>query len=306
MENIVAIKKQVEFYFSDANLRLDTFLQTEMKKNEGWIDASILLTFNKLKHLQANTETIRSALEGSTIVDIKQDESKTYLKKIETDEYKKYINDKTVENRILYIKGFDSRITFEEINEYLSKYFEFVLLRMIRNKDKEFTGALFVELKNEEDVEKVLRMQIDVVENEEIIKKRKVEGKEAITNFLLIKKKVDFVTEKKKRKETEKVEDQKKVILSEFKGKFYKYEINKDSDIKTIKALVEGVAFVDKINSVLRYKNIMDYDTKEFEKEDLKIKVSKMNEKEAEEYGKNIKFGSLINKKDKKRSKKRD
>lgn len=295
MEAPNTIKKQIEFYFSDANLRVDTFLKNEIKKNDGWVDASVLLTFNKMKLLGADLDSVRASLKGSNIVELKEDENdlKLYIKKIETEAYTAYINDKNIDKRILFVKGFKEDATFEEIEEYLGKHFEFVLLRMVRNKEKAFVGAVFVELKNDEDVDSALKMEIPILESSEVVKKRKVEGKDGINNFLLIKRKTDYTKENKTKKEDEKKEEQKKIILDDFKGKFYKYECNKTSDVKNIKDAVEDAAFVDLKEQIIRFKKIMDFDEKEYEKDELKIKVRKLKEEEAEEYSKNIKFTTL-------------
>jgi hypothetical protein len=45
-----AIKKQVEFYFSDSNFRKDTFLKSAAEMDpEGYIPIAVLLTFNRMK-----------------------------------------------------------------------------------------------------------------------------------------------------------------------------------------------------------------------------------------------------------------
>ena len=62
-----AIKKQVEYYFSDANLKNDKFLRIEQSKNDGkWIDISCIATFNRMKTLNPSlkTEVIAKALDG--------------------------------------------------------------------------------------------------------------------------------------------------------------------------------------------------------------------------------------------------
>lgn len=62
-----AIKKQVEYYFSDGNLKNDKFLRMEQSKNDGkWIDLSCLATFNRMKTLNPSlsTDVIATALAG--------------------------------------------------------------------------------------------------------------------------------------------------------------------------------------------------------------------------------------------------
>ena len=74
-----AIKKQVEYYFSDANLASDKFLKVEMGKSEGkWIAISCIATFNRMKTLNPSlkTDVIASALDGSTVVELSEDKLK--------------------------------------------------------------------------------------------------------------------------------------------------------------------------------------------------------------------------------------
>ena len=49
---IVALKKQIEFYFSDSNLRNDKFLKSLISQHtKGYVDLHIFLNFNKIKNI---------------------------------------------------------------------------------------------------------------------------------------------------------------------------------------------------------------------------------------------------------------
>ena len=145
-----AVKKQIEFYFSDSNFRKDTFLRAAAESDpEGYIPLTVLLTFNKLKALTTDTEIILDAIKDSDIVAISEDRTK--IKRISdlptTDDSEK---------RTLYVKGYpisDADVTIESITETFSKYGKVLMVRMRKTKEKEFKGSCFIEFEKIEDVE---------------------------------------------------------------------------------------------------------------------------------------------------------
>jgi La domain len=63
-----AVRKQVEYYFSDENLRHDAFLQTQISANkDGWLPLEIILSFNKMKSLQVSPADVELALKDSPL-----------------------------------------------------------------------------------------------------------------------------------------------------------------------------------------------------------------------------------------------
>ena len=63
-----AVRKQMEFYFSDANFRKDTFLRAAAEADaDGYVPISTLLTFNKLKQLTIIPGEIVEAINGSQV-----------------------------------------------------------------------------------------------------------------------------------------------------------------------------------------------------------------------------------------------
>lgn len=73
---IKTIKRQMEYYFGNKNYESDAFLQTEVKKNPNrYISLDTILTFNKMKHLNASKSLIIESLKGSTICEVSPDQS---------------------------------------------------------------------------------------------------------------------------------------------------------------------------------------------------------------------------------------
>lgn len=70
-----SILKQMEFYFSDANLSKDRFLSKLLKENP-YVDLAVFTQFNKLSELNIDTNRIAKALQKSTILKVSEDGTK--------------------------------------------------------------------------------------------------------------------------------------------------------------------------------------------------------------------------------------
>merc|ERR1719235_1870252 len=57
------VRKQVEYYLSDENLRYDKFFHEKITADaEGWLEISLVLSCNKMKALKATKEDVVKAL----------------------------------------------------------------------------------------------------------------------------------------------------------------------------------------------------------------------------------------------------
>ncbi|XP_016056206.1 PREDICTED: la-related protein 7 isoform X2 [Miniopterus natalensis] len=64
------ITKQVDFWFGDANLHKDRFLREQIEKSrDGYVDISLLVSFNKMKKLTTDEKLIARALKSSAVVE---------------------------------------------------------------------------------------------------------------------------------------------------------------------------------------------------------------------------------------------
>ncbi|KMQ89259.1 la-related protein 7 [Lasius niger] len=70
-----SILKQMEFYFSDANLNKDRFLSELLKENP-YVDLDVFTQFNKLRELNVDTNRIAKALQKSTMLKVSEDGTK--------------------------------------------------------------------------------------------------------------------------------------------------------------------------------------------------------------------------------------
>ncbi|XP_071483462.1 la-related protein 7-like [Diadema antillarum] len=78
----VDICQQVEFYFSDANLRKDRYLMQEISKSEkGYVSLDVLANFNKMKSMTQDRKVIVAAIHQSSLLELSDDESSVRRKK---------------------------------------------------------------------------------------------------------------------------------------------------------------------------------------------------------------------------------
>ncbi|KAM8764689.1 la-related protein 7 isoform 1-T1 [Rhynchonycteris naso] len=68
---LAEITKQVDFWFGDANLHKDRFLREQIEKSrDGYVDISLLVSFNKMKKLTTDAKLIARALKSSAVVEL--------------------------------------------------------------------------------------------------------------------------------------------------------------------------------------------------------------------------------------------
>lgn len=73
-EQKAALRKQLEYYFSDSNFRRDRFLRGKVAEDaDGFVQLSVLLTFNRVKAVTESVETIAAALENSEELELSSD-----------------------------------------------------------------------------------------------------------------------------------------------------------------------------------------------------------------------------------------
>lgn len=316
MEKHNAIKKQLEFYFSDSNYKIDKFLKEQCTTNNG-IPIQTLLQFKRLKQLKATEEDIRNISKELEIIEVVEDK----IKKVETEEYKKYCEKDNIDECSVAILGFPLDYELDDVQKFLLQYMKPLLIRMRRNKNKEFTGNVIVELESEECAKKALEMEINAPISKNVIKddklekvsdktesdktgenknndekvddsnlkvkeqKRKLENDETKKYKMEIKKleiikKMDFFERKKKKEPNY----ENNILFKPFKGKCYSYKCDENLNIKEIKETIQDIAFVDVQNKILRFKKLQNYEKKTIDG----IEINKLGDKETIEYFKKL------------------
>lgn len=146
--------KQLEYYFSEANLRRDKFMNQKISENEdGWVELSVMLTFNRLKTITTESNVIVEALDKSPhgIVQVSEDKLKV---RRHPDNPLPEFNEarrKETQARTAYAKGFPLESTLSEIIDFFHSNFkqvEQVVMRKYFDREKSkkylFKGSVFV------------------------------------------------------------------------------------------------------------------------------------------------------------------
>lgn len=81
LENLA---RQLEYYFSEANLCKDTYLRTLRDLNDGYVPASILANFQKVQFICPGADSIQAIIQACDAVDENNHNNKKYTDKLHT------------------------------------------------------------------------------------------------------------------------------------------------------------------------------------------------------------------------------
>jgi len=149
-ENKAKLKEQLEFYFSDPNLRRDEFMVTEMEKSEEkWFPVATLLNFNRVKSLTENLEDVMEAVRKIDSLELNEDASKVRRKVPFVDNE----SSEDVQKRSIFASGFPVTYRLNHCRAPFEKLLgedKVVYLKMRKGTHNRFNGSVFIELKDEE------------------------------------------------------------------------------------------------------------------------------------------------------------
>ncbi|CAN9509522.1 unnamed protein product [Ophioblennius macclurei] len=148
------VKKQVEFWFGDVNLHKDRFLKTLVdESSDGYVDLSVLASFNRMKKLTTDTKLIARALKNSSVVEINLEGTKV-RRQLPVGETP---ND--VDTRTVYVELLPKDVTHSWIERVFTKCGNVVYVSIPRFKSSgESKGFAFVEFEKEEEALKAIEM----------------------------------------------------------------------------------------------------------------------------------------------------
>lgn len=168
------IIRQIEYYFSENNMRRDKFLISKVAETEdGWVDISVLLTFNRLKSITDDAKAIADAMDKATNGTVQLSEDRLKFRRHPDCPLPEFNETRRKEllARTAYAKGFplDTDLStlidffngFEKVEQVIKrKYFD-------REKTKEylFKGSVFVVFATKEQAEEFVNKP-DVTFNE--------------------------------------------------------------------------------------------------------------------------------------------
>ncbi|XP_066583937.1 la-related protein 7 isoform X2 [Prorops nasuta] len=133
-----AILKQMEFYFSDANLSKDRFL-SNLVKDDPNIDIEVFTRFNKIRELTTSTSRIAKALQASNMLSLSADGTKVC--RITPIKQKENVDECTV-----YVQGLPPDADHEWISSIFSCYGSIAYISIPKYKsNKKIKGFAFIE-----------------------------------------------------------------------------------------------------------------------------------------------------------------
>lgn len=162
-----AIRKQVEFYFSDSNLPQDAFLLGKVGGNENHpVEISLIRTFKRMRHFEP-LEAIVEALRTSKLLQLTDDDTKVQRKQplskpndegVNHDQLRVY-EDKAMP-RSVYVKGFGAEVpsTQFDIEAWFAQFGSTNAVRLRRADDKMFKGSVFAEFETEDQAKAFLEL----------------------------------------------------------------------------------------------------------------------------------------------------
>jgi len=151
----VAIRKQVEFYFSDSNLPKDKFLRESVRESENnSVELAKICDFKRMRHFQP-LEAVIEALRESTFVELTDNDTRVRRKELPADwddPNKITVFEDAAMPRSVYVKGFGEEVpsTQFDIEAFFAEYGPTKAVRLRRTNDKLFKGSVFVEFETEE------------------------------------------------------------------------------------------------------------------------------------------------------------
>ncbi|KAI5185867.1 lupus La protein [Nematocida homosporus] len=269
--------KQIEFYFSDANIVRDKFLLSLLQSNQGWAPLPIISKFKRVAAFNhTDSELAQLIEEQSTKLEISEDK----IRRKDPIPASYNPNLKSV-----LIKGFPTELTLTQVEEFLSPY-ESKVARITLRKDAQqlFKGSIFVELQTAEQVEEFLKLDLIYTYDTPVEETENEAGNSKKPKLATYPLSIHAVTEyfaqkgeEKKLIKAQKKEEARREIVSRFYGKIFKFSIaaadpasesteqgTLDEQLATIKtseikqALDGSAAFVDIPNKHLRLKNVQE------------------------------------------------
>lgn len=152
-----ALFKQLDFYFSDANLVNDKFIRHLLSVDLTGVDVKILLGFNKIKELLYDIDSVEAKIN---MIKLACEMSKNiYFSKNKIQRYKKFNLNSIDQNKIdectIYIENLPPTISHEVLNKVFSIW-KVNYISIPKYKTKESKGFAFVSFANKEDANEAM------------------------------------------------------------------------------------------------------------------------------------------------------
>lgn len=146
------IAKQVDFWFGDVNLHKDRFLREQIEKSrDGYVDISLLVSFNKMKKLTTDGKLIARAVKSSSVVELDLEGTRIRRRRPLGE------RPKDVDSRTVYVELLPKNVNHSWIERVFGKCGNVVYVSIPRYKSTgDPKGFAFVEFETKEQAEKAI------------------------------------------------------------------------------------------------------------------------------------------------------
>ncbi|NXG13759.1 LARP7 protein, partial [Grallaria varia] len=148
------IAKQVDFWFGDVNLHKDRFLREQIEKSrDGYVDISLLVSFNKMKKLTTDGKLIARAVKSSSVVELDLEGTRIRRRQPLGE------RPKDVDSRTVYVELLPKNVNHSWIERVFGKCGNVVYVSIPRYKSTgDPKGFAFVEFETKEQAEKAIEV----------------------------------------------------------------------------------------------------------------------------------------------------
>nr|XP_025038484.1 la-related protein 7 isoform X3 [Pelodiscus sinensis] len=146
------IAKQVDFWFGDVNLHKDKFLREQIEKSrDGYVDISLLVSFNKMKKLTTDGKLIARAVKSSSVVELDLEGTRIRRRQPLGEQ------PKDVDGRTVYVELLPKNVNHNWIERVFGKCGNVVYVSIPRYKSSgDPKGFAFVEFETREQADKAI------------------------------------------------------------------------------------------------------------------------------------------------------
>ncbi|NWY00867.1 LARP7 protein, partial [Nothoprocta ornata] len=146
------IAKQVDFWFGDVNLHKDRFLREQIEKSrDGYVDISLLVSFNKMKKLTTDGKLIARAVKSSSVVELDLEGTRIRRRQPLGE------RPKDVDSRTVYVELLPKNVNHSWIERVFGKCGNVVYVSIPRYKTSgDPKGFAFVEFETKEQADKAI------------------------------------------------------------------------------------------------------------------------------------------------------
>lgn len=140
------IKLQLEFYFSNSNLRRDRFMKRTLDAGAGWIDLSSILTFNRIKAMHCrDVSQLAAAVQKSEMLRLNADNTK-----VQRDLEKAPMDAVNPMERMIYVEGHPLSFGTDDLAKFFASHGHVKLIELPHHRETgEPRGFGFIEFGTE-------------------------------------------------------------------------------------------------------------------------------------------------------------